>query len=54
MKIYVVLRPENLLPVVAYTDREVATQHAMRTNGDVAPIQLNPEKPDLSDPEVTS
>lgn len=42
--IYVVLRPENLLPVAAYRDHEQARRLALNLRGEVAAVDLHGER----------
>lgn len=39
-EVFVVLRPENLLPVAVYREHQAAWQHATDIRGEVAPVEM--------------
>ena len=43
-KIYIVLRPENLLPVAAHTNHQRAWEHANYLKGEIAQVDLDPKE----------
>lgn len=51
-QVYVVLRPENLLPVVVCEEHQEATDRAARIKGEVAPVELVEVPRSVSDTEL--